>query len=136
MKRDRGHAKDGGFTMLELTTALFVVAVGLFGVVTMFHIGVGKLRALHETNLGTRVVQNELETVRSLPFSALENVENAPFKSSAPEIGGLLNARPQVTIRDADPALRLKEVTARITWTGEHGRTITKSGTTLIADKG
>ena len=92
---------------------------------------------LSEANLAMRAIQNEVETLRAAPFTALENVENGPFRSGSAGADRLVNAQRQVTIRDyGDGSLGLKEVTVYLAWTGEHGRTIRKSVTTLIGDKG
>ncbi len=123
--------------MLELTLALFILTVGVFGTIQMFHFGIAKMYAVNEANLAMRAIQNEMETLRSLPFSELGNVEDGPFVSDSGEAAKLMNAEPRVAIRDhGDPALRLKEVTVRMAWTGEHGRRIEKHVSTLIADKG
>ena len=130
----RGNA---GFTMLELTAALFILTVGVFGVIQLFHFGIDKMHAVNETNLAMRAIQNEMETLRARPFAQLTNAEQAAFVSDIGEAAKLMNAHPSVTIRDhGTPDLRLKEVTVCMAWTGEHGRRIEKHVTTLIADKG
>jgi hypothetical protein len=122
--------------MLELTLALFILTVGVFGMIQMFHFGIAKMRTVNEANLAMRAIQNEMETLRALPFSELQDVAGGPFVSDSGEADKLMNAEPLVTIRDhGDPALRLKEVTVRVAWTGEHGRRIEKRVSTLIADK-
>jgi len=126
-----------GSPMLELTVALFILTVGVFGVIQMFHFGLDKMRAMNEANLAMRVLQNETEALRAVPFEQLQNQEDGPFLGDASEAAKLMNAEPRVTIRDyGEPALRLKEVTVRVAWTGEHGRRIEKRLTTLIGDKG
>ena len=72
------------------------------------------------------------DTVRT--FGQLANAPAAPFHDSA-GLDGLLNARAVVTVEDYPSASGLKQVTASVAWTGEHGRTIWKSITTLIGDK-
>ena len=131
--------RDGrsGFSLLELTTALFVLTLGLFGAVQMFQLGLAKMRVVNEAGIAVRAVQNEIETLRSLPFSELGDVQSGPFISETPETANLVNASTSVSIRDyGEPETALKEVTVRIVWAGEHGRTIKKVQTTLIADKG
>jgi len=137
MNRNRRSARTcRGFALLELIAALFILTMGMFGVVQMYLFGLDKMRAMNETAVAMRAIQNEVETVRAMPFDELRNVEAGPFRSETPETAELVNAVPAVTIRDYDGgARRLKEVTVSIRWTGEHGRTITKRVTTLIADK-
>jgi len=126
-----------GTTLIELVAALFVITIGLFGVIEMYHFGINKMQALNEYKIALRAVQNEIETLRALPFSELRNTDDGDFRSETPEVATLVNAMPAVTITDyAGTESRLKHVAVSLKWTGEHGRTIEKKVTTLIADKG
>ncbi len=127
---------ESGVTLIELTAALFVLTVGMFGVIQMYHYGLGKMHALNESAVAMEAIQNEIETLRSLPFSQLRNTDSGPFVSETPTLASLVNATPSVTIKDfAAGPKRLKEVTVSIRWTGENGRTIEKKVTTLIGDR-
>jgi Tfp pilus assembly protein PilV len=126
-----------GTTLIELVAALFVITIGLFGVIEMYHFGINKIHALNEYKIAMRAVQNEIETLRALPFSELRNTDDGEFRSDTPEVATLVNATPAVTITDyAEGEKQLKHVEVSVKWTGEHGRTIEKRVTTLIADKG
>lgn len=128
-------SKRRGFTLLEMATALFVIMVGLFGAIHLYQVGLAKARALDETQSALGAIQNEIETLRALPFDRIETGD--AFRSASPELERLMNARPTVKVRDYPGSEgRLKEVTVGVRWSGEHGRTIDKSVTTLIADKG
>ena len=129
-------ARRAGFTLIELTAALFILTVGILGVIQMFHYGIAKMHAVNENAIVVRALQNEIETLRSLPFDELIEVRDAPFRSVTPELGKLVNTRALVTIETEPDNARLQRVTASVAWSGEHGRTIRKSLTTLIADKG
>jgi Tfp pilus assembly protein PilV len=125
-----------GTSLIELTAALFVLTVGMFGVIQMYHFGLNKMHALNETTVAVQALQNEIETLRSVPFSELRNTDKGRFVSETPALSRLVNAKPAVTITDyGDSSKRLKRITVSITWTGENGRTIQKTVTTLIADK-
>lgn len=127
---------QSGVTLLELTAALFVLTVGMFGVIRMYHFGLNKMHALNESAVATEAIQNEVETLRSLPFSELRNTKRGHFVSETPALSRLVNATPSVTISDFPGGpRRLKEVTVSIKWTGENGRTIQKKVTTLVRDK-
>ena len=123
--------------MLELIAALFILSVGLFGVIEMYHFGITKMHVINESAVAMRAVQNEVETLRSIPFAELVNVENGPVRSVTPAAAKLVNATPTVTIRDYEGSSQsIKEVVVSMKWTGEHGRTIEKRVTTLIAGRG
>jgi Tfp pilus assembly protein PilE len=131
------HLCQAGFTLLELVAAFFILSVGVFGAMTMYHFGIAKTKAVSENRAVLNAIQNEVECLRALPFGELENRQAGPFLATSPTFKRLVNVTPALTIRDY-PGVegRLKEVTAQIRWTGEHGRTIAKSVTTLIADTG
>ena len=127
---------ESGVTLIELTAALFVLIVGMFGVIQMYHYGLGKMHALNESAVAMEAVQNEIETLRSLPFSQLRNTDSGRFVSETPALSSLVNATPSVTIKDCGGEPKgLKEVTVSVRWTGENGRTIEKKVTTLIGDR-
>lgn len=125
-----------GFTVLELTVAIVIVTTGLFGVIQMYRFGMDITRTLRDSAVALEAVENELEALRARPFQALENAEDAPFVTETPTVGSLFGARGTVTIRDyGEGSLRLKSVTATLSWISLHGRGMTQSVTTLVADQ-
>lgn len=126
-----------GFSLAELTCALFIITVGVFGVLQMYSIALDKTRTLKEYAVAHTALVNEIETLRALPFDQLADIENGPFQSVTPEIKRLMKVQCHVTITDRSQNNRgLKEVQTTIRWIGEHGRPIEKCLTTLIANKG
>ena len=129
--------RKAGFTLIELTAAVFIITTALFGVVVTYNAGIDKLRALNESRTALRAANNEIETLRAMPewpFDTANEADYSPFVSRTPGLDELVNATPRVTLRPRDRGLT--EVTAEVRWTGEHGRTMAKSLTTLIARKG
>ena len=126
-----------GFTTIELVTALFVMTVGLFGVFQLYHVGIGKIRVLNESAIAMRSLQNEVETLRSLPFAERRKGDKPGFMSVTPGLESLVNVQQYVSMNEyEDGRLPVLHVTAEIAWTGENGRTIRKNLTTLIANHG
>ncbi len=132
-----------GFALMESTAALFVAAVGLFGVLQMYQYGTQTLRTVQEHTIAGRALQNEVESLRGLPFDQLKPGKRPEhlglrleFISTTPETDRLLRAKAWVNIREREEAQgELLQVTASLRWTGEHGRIIKRSVTTLIARK-
>lgn len=121
--------------LVELVGALGVLSVGMLGAMAMYDFGLDKLRAADEARAAASVAADEIEYLRSLPFDRLAATDAAPFHDPA-ATAGLLNAQAVVRIEDYPGAEgRLKQVTASVAWTGEYGRTVRKSVTTLIARK-
>ncbi|MDX9971670.1 MAG: prepilin-type N-terminal cleavage/methylation domain-containing protein [FCB group bacterium] len=127
------HARRG-LTMVELIAALAVLSIGLMGAVSMYYYGIDTLKTTEEGRAAMTAARNEVEYLKSLPFEQLAAGASTPFHSTA-GLEDLVNAQTIATVQDTDTP-GLKEITAAVTWTGEHGRTITKRITTLVTDKG
>ena len=125
-----------GFSLIELVAALLVLSIGLLGVVQSYHYGIDKIRTMREASIAGRAVQDQIEALRTMPFADLTDRDKAALVDPAPDLSQLVNATPALTIRPySGSALRLKEVEVSIRWTGDNGRTMKRSATTLIADK-
>jgi type II secretory pathway pseudopilin PulG len=135
-KRYAMHHHRQGAALIELVAALFVISVGAMGVVQSYVVGMDKARIINEYDIATRILTNELEHLRAQPFATLEETAQRPFQTQTPELSRLVNAEGTNTIALPYPNLPdLKQVTVRLRWTGEHGRTITKQFTTFLARK-
>ncbi|HPO14131.1 MAG TPA: hypothetical protein PLI09_11850 [Candidatus Hydrogenedentes bacterium] len=133
MKKCR-HRRNRGIGHLELLCALFVVTVGAFGAIQMHMLSMDSTKAVNEYAIALRALNNEMETLRALPFSALEDGSH-PFKSETPELERLVRPAGTCVIKEYAGVPDLKEVQVSLRWTGAHGRRIEKHLTTLIAKK-
>lgn len=128
--------RQAGASLIELVAALGVLTIGLLGGVSVFYYGMDKLKAVDEGRTAVSMARNEIEYLRSRPFEGLADAQDAPFHDDA-ALNGLPNARGTVSISGYPGREdRLKQVTATVAWTGENGRTIRKSLTTLMAGRG
>lgn len=125
-----------GFTLVELTCALFVISVGLFGVIHIYMRGMEKMNAINEYETALCALNNEMETLRATSWELLEPGEDLPFQSETPGVERLHLAEARTCIAVENGSMALKRVTVRIRWTGEHGRRIEKELTTFIAQTG
>lgn len=125
-----------GVSYLEMTAALFVFSVGLMAAFQTFHFILSKTRAIKEDAIAMRTIENELETLRALPFEELPEAQTE-FRSDRTELDQLKDARGvvQITPYPANPSL-LKQVEVTIHWTGDNGRRRKVSTATLIGDRG
>jgi len=124
---------DRGFTLLELTCALFIVTVAGFGAIQLYSTGMDKILEMREGDVALEVLRNEIEFLRARAFNSLESTDN--FATTTPAIETLHAAVSSVTVKPATTP-GLKEVTVSLRWQSLHGRWIERSLTTLIADKG
>ncbi len=137
MTHSRRYSRSSaGFSLLELTAALFVLAIGLLGTLQMYNVLAAKLLYVQETEVAGRLLNTEIETLRAMPFAQLSDRENTPFVSQPAGAENLVNLTTRLSIQpDPSANLHLKHITATVLWTGENGRTIAKSAATLIANK-
>lgn len=123
-----------GMAILEIIAALVVLTIGLFGAVHLYLFGMDRMRTMGEIDQAMRAVNNEMEHLRALSWDELPARNGAAFVHAERDLIDLSNAVSSVTVRD-DPSIPglLREATVTVTWTAEHGRTITKSATTLLS---
>ena len=132
MKRRQYMLTQKGSSLIELTCAIFVISVGLFGVIHVYLRGIEKMKTINEYETVLCALNNELETLRALPWETLEPGNDMPFRSETPGMEQLHLAEARTFIILENGYNRLKRVTVRIRWIGEHGRRIEKELTTLI----
>lgn len=136
IRRSSRRRPRSGFSLIELTCALFVITTGIFGVIQLYTLGLDKTKAANEYAIARTAIDNELETLRALPFEELKSGTAKSFRSRTPALEKLVNAKGIVVITDRTGDTRgLKQVEVILRWKGEYGRLIEKSMTTLIARK-
>ena len=136
MRDELRTSYSSGVSLLELIAALFVFSVGLLGSLKMYDVALDKTRAMREAGIAVCALQNEVESLRAIPFEELTERSGAPFVSRTPDMDSLVQVSPAVDIHPyGDPAFALKEVHASVRWRGDNGRVIEKTVTTLIGKK-
>jgi hypothetical protein len=124
--------RNQGFSLLELTCAIFVVTVAGFGSIQLYSIGMDKIVMMQEYDVATVQLRNEVERLRSLPFDALvDGMAGAPPSATLETLHD-----PVLAIKTSERAPGLREVVVTLTWQSRGGRAITRELTTLIADHG
>ena len=126
--------RTAGAVLVELTCAIFIITVGVFGALQMYSLAISKTRSVNEYGLAGRVLTNEIETLRAAPFDSLTNGP-APFRSKTPELSRLVRAETAAKIADCPEVPNLKVVQVKVRWKGEQGRWIEKRLETMIAKK-
>jgi hypothetical protein len=131
-KPSSARARNGGFSLLELTCALFVVTVAGFGSIQLYSIGMSKIVMMREYDVATVTLRNEVERLRALPFASIADGMAVSPPSAALET----LHEPVLAVKASERAPGLREVAVTLTWESRGGRSITRELTTLIADKG
>ncbi len=112
-----------GFTLAELTTTLFVLGVGVFGVSTAGLRVIEAIADSREHTLATRALENEWERLQAAPWDTLRAGEQ-PFAAD-PALARLHASGGTTTLAPVAPGL--VHLHLEVTWTGRTGRSITRA---------
>ncbi|MBI2435341.1 MAG: hypothetical protein HYV26_20990 [Candidatus Hydrogenedentes bacterium] len=132
-RHGRGRV-DGsaGLALLELVTALFIVTLGMFGVIDLYLRVMDNGRAVQQYALASRILQSEMELVRAGGAPALEP-GSTDFRGEYSALERLSEAQGSIEVAVPDPDLpALRQVTVRLQWAGQHGRIIEKKLMALL----
>lgn len=121
-----------GFSLLELTCAIFVVTVAGFGSIQLYSVGMDKIIMMREYDVATSELRNEVERLRSLSFDAVAD----GMAVSPPSAAMATLSEPLLTVAATERSPGLKAVEVSLAWKSRGGRTITRKLMTLIADHG
>ncbi len=130
----RNRRSTRGAALVELTCAIFIITVGVFGALQMYTLALTGAKVANEYSIAGRVLINEIETLRGSPFESLA-AGKSPFRSQTPEMDRLVRASGTVEIMEYPGVPDLKSVRVALRWVGEHGRVVEKQLNTLIAKK-
>ncbi len=130
------NRRTRGASLIELMTAIFVLTFGVMGALQLYYVQMDKTRTLHEYTVAHAALTAEIETLRASSFDALALGDAQPFSSTPPAFQFLHRPRGWVDVADrSGETAGLKAITVHLEWTGEHGRTIHRTLTTMIARK-
>lgn len=121
-----------GFSLLELTCAIFVVTVAGFGSIQLYSVGMDKIIMMREYDVATSELRNEVERLRSLSFDSVSD----GMAVSPPSAAMATLSEPLLTVAATERSPGLKAVEVSLAWKSRGGRTITRKLMTLIADHG
>lgn len=113
--------------------AMTVLSVGIMGTLQLFHVGIQKIQASEESRIALRAIENELETLHTMPSSLRSGPEERPFISVTPELERLHAVRSVVQTAPG-PEESLTEVVMSVDWIGEKGRRMHRQIHALIPE--
>ena len=104
-EREQIRASERGFTMVEVVVAIFVLLVGVLGVLTLTD-GANRTTSVTKgREAATNIARSVLETARTLPYSSLETGSIATVTQQQPGLG------------DGDPAAGWQIIRRNTTYT-------------------
>jgi len=123
----RGPKRKRGLTLVELMIALAIIAIALFGILSMIVQMMAIREATRESELAKEWVQKKIEEVKSRPFSDLRTVAYTPAGGSVytaafanPDVPTQLPNGAGVLMVDYTNA-NLYEIVASVNWKGRLG---------------
>lgn len=126
--------RQRGATLLEIICSLTLLSLGVFASMQVFHQSAQHTLFLAQEQRALRILENEIERLRALPFAELPVAEEIPLRAGAEELAPLAEARGSVTISDAPAVPGLHEVRVELSWRGPQARRISRSLSTQIAE--
>lgn len=114
--RRRG-SRASGFTLIEVLLAITLTTVGVLGAASLITSTSITNRRIREETAAARACRHALENVRSLPWNAIADRNNAPLLGDVPELSEMANGAGSLTIAPYQGQSDIKQVTIRVTWT-------------------
>jgi Tfp pilus assembly protein PilV len=134
-----------GFTILEVSLATFVMALGISTSIIAIQQGFRALDLARGTTLASQIMQSEIERLRleswasisALPASETVDL-NTMFTSNAALIARFSSPNGSVTRTVSTDASRpdVRYITLTVTWKTYDGRSHTRSSTTMYSKNG
>ncbi len=140
---------DGGFTIMEVAMASFVMAFGIATAIVALQSGFKFLDVARDSTLASQIMQSEIERLRLWPWNntsttAVDSICELP-SSEAVSLSAMfasnaaLAAKFAVTRTVAPDTTRpsdVRYITISVTWSSFDGRQHTRSFTTMYAKNG
>jgi len=128
-----------GFTLIEALATTVILGIGLFAIGSAFFGEFAAINTLRETTIATLAGQQEIDTLRGMPFNNILNLgPHFTFdKTNIVSLQYLNNPRGNVyldKIYNNDNNMRRVSIT--VTWDSLSGKTLSKSLVTLITNNG
>jgi Tfp pilus assembly protein PilV len=123
-----------GTSLIELTCAVFLLTLGIFGALTLHLRAMDGTRGLQQQAVALDAVRNEIETLRAADFASLSPGVEQPFRTADSLTSRLFDGRGTVAI-SATPVPDLVEVSAEVLWKADTGRRARVTLSTRIARK-
>ena len=123
--------EEEAFTLIEVLITVFLLAIVLLTLITVFIYGFNLLSRTRQVNLATQIAHEEVEIIRNTVF---DNIASLGTSFTDPKLTNLLNGQGTLAVQD-NVGPDIKKVTVTVTW-DYRGRQMKKDVMTLIAREG
>ena len=133
--------RTGGFTIVEVAMAAFVLAFGIATSIIAMQAGFKQIDLARGTTIAAQIVQSEMERLRMMSWTAIsalpgsESFDGATYFSANPDIAGKYTITRTVAANAVHPA-DIKDLTVSVSWWGYDGRSHSRSFTAIYAQNG
>jgi Tfp pilus assembly protein PilV len=153
MRRQQKPPPASGFTLVEVMLGAGVLVIALIGMIQVIVSGSEMLDVSRKQTIAVQIIHGQIEQMRLLTWSQVEYLyENSGaidvhagdtsynthtrrrfyFGSKLPEIAEDFTLTRTIT----DVRTDLKQITWTVTWTGNTGRTYSRTGSTYVGKNG
>lgn len=129
-----------GFTILEVTMATFVMALGIATSIIAMQAGFKQIDLARGTTIAAQIIQSEMERLRMMSWTMIRALpardvfDGATYFSSNPEVAGKYTITRTVADNAATP--EIKDITVSVDWRTFDGRAHSRSFTAIYAKNG
>ncbi len=128
----RRKKADGGFSLVELVTAVFIIAVGVTALIGQLEASYKVTAVNRETNKATAHLQAVMEQVISVPFSDIVRTypNGTAACSQSAELSDPMEGE-YIVVEYVDENADPLQITLTVHWMSFNGRQCSRSLTTL-----
>jgi Tfp pilus assembly protein PilV len=139
--QNNSRDRRGGFTIMEVAMATFVMAFGIATSIIAMQAGFKQLDLARGTTIASQIVQSEMERLRMMSWTMIDALpaeqvfDGSTYFSANPDIAGKYTITRKVDDNPDQPA-DIKDITVSVRWQGYDGRWHTRSFTAIYARNG
>lgn len=121
-----------GFSLIEVLVTIFILAIILISLISVFIYGFNLLSRTKQVTLATQAAQETVEFIRNMSFNDVQTITSFPSEINLPDY--LVNGQGSLSIEDG-PGDDIKKLTVSITW-DYRGKQMKKNVVTYITREG
>jgi Tfp pilus assembly protein PilV len=127
---------NGAFTIVEVLMAAVIMLVGVVGMIDAIKIGSEMLDLSRKQTIAIQVIHSEIDRMRLSSWSDVQQLPaTSTYDLSSTSFQGISQGF-SCTRVVSDVRTDLKKITYTVTWTGNTGRSYSRSSSTYVGKNG
>ncbi|HVU35007.1 MAG TPA: hypothetical protein VHE61_16355 [Opitutaceae bacterium] len=137
----RRRVREGGFTIMEVAMATFVMAFGIATAIIVMQAGYRQIDLARGTTIAAQIIQSEMENLRMMSWTgisalpATQTIDGSTYFPSNPTVASKYTITRTVTANSTYPT-EMVDITVAVTWNTYDGRSHTREYTAQYAKNG